>query len=188
MTRLVSAALALTATALAGVVVWELSAKPRRDNVAQRPRPVATVAPAPRAAAPDNRTAWIATILSRPLFSPDRRPPAVPSSAADAPAAAAGVPRLAGIIISAERRAAIFVAPGETHSVTATEGASIGHFTVRSIDPAGVVISGAEGVRVLRPSYDGNAAKAPPVVAASTGSLVAAGRPGDLTPRGSDSD
>ena len=108
--------------------------------------------PAVSAAAPRDHSAdWSATLLARPLFSPERRPPA----AAPAGRAVRGEPpRLAGIIISPSGRTAIF-APVGARPVAAREGDTVeGSWTVKQIASNKVRLTGPDSERVLTLSFD----------------------------------
>lgn len=117
-----------------------------------------TAPPAPAVVAteaPDQRAAWFASIVSRPLFSPDRRPigPDV--------AAVRGLPRLTGIVITDQRRVAIFAGPPGGHPMVVESGSHVGVYDVREIGDAGVTLSGPEGTTLVRPIFDPNQAAAP---------------------------
>jgi hypothetical protein len=96
---------------------------------------------------------WAATALARPLFDPSRRPPgatAATTAAREAPA----VPRLTGVLVSPAGKSAIFTVVGDPHPVVATEGGRVSGFVVRSIGAGEATLVGADGIRVLRPSFD----------------------------------
>jgi hypothetical protein len=88
----------------------------------------------------------VATILARPLFSPDRRPFAAPQSA--------GVDfkdkRFAGIVIAPDRRLAIFAVAG-AKPVVASEGEIVDGWRIESITADEVALVSAQGSRTLRP-------------------------------------
>lgn len=126
--------------------------------------PALPPAPVPRPAASiadDNQVrSWVATILARPLFSRDRRP----ASAAAGPVLVADrLPRLTGITVSPAGRHAIFAGSGGK-PVVASPGDRLGGFTVRTIEPGQVTVTGPGGSRVLRPSFS----EAPPAAAAAS--------------------
>jgi hypothetical protein len=108
---------------------------------------------------PNQRDAWFKEIVSRPLFSPDRRP-----VAADA-RSVRGLPRLTGIITDGSRRTAIFAAPAGGRPVVVEAGSRIGPYDVREIGDAEVTVVGPEGTMVVRPIFDPAPAPkvAPPV-------------------------
>lgn len=106
-------------------------------------------------AEPDHLQTWIRTALARPPFRPDRRP------AEEASAAAAGLPRLAGIVISPTARVAIFSPVGASTPVVAGVGGTIGVWTVTRISPGSIVIAGAGGSHVLRPTFRIDSATSP---------------------------
>jgi len=96
--------------------------------------------------------AWVDTLLARPLFAQDRRT-AKPGTVA----ALAGVelPRLAGVMVSAQGSSAIFAAAGDGKGVVIGTGSSIGGFRVQKIEAGQVTLVGADGgTHLLRPSFD----------------------------------
>lgn len=96
---------------------------------------------------------WIAAILARPLFNPDRRP-AMAARAEVSPEHREDLPRLTGIIILPSGRQAIFAANSEgARSIVATEGSQVGAWRVVAIRVEGVQVAGPDGERILRPSY-----------------------------------
>jgi hypothetical protein len=139
-------ALGLLAAGLGGVILLELDQQPGAPVHA-----AARVAATPRAAvvAGDESGAqqqWVATLLARPPFSPDRRPAA--STVAN-PRSVAGVPRLAGILISPNRKLAIFATDGAAKPLTALEGDAVGRYRVLSIEVGEVILHGDDGTHVL---------------------------------------
>jgi hypothetical protein len=95
---------------------------------------------------------WMGTVLARPLFSADRRPPAGPS--AQAGSTGTTLPRLSGVVIGAFGRTALFAAEDGGKPAAVKEGGVIGLFTVRKIAAEGVLVSGPDGQRSLRPHFD----------------------------------
>jgi hypothetical protein len=104
------------------------------------------------AAVPDHTADWVNAILTRPLFSPDRRPTGVATAAAGGRSEADGLPRLTGVLVGPFGRHAIFARSGEKPLVVA-EGDKINGWTVRSIDIDTVKINGSDGVMTLHPSF-----------------------------------
>ena len=104
----------------------------------------------PDSAAKDTQ-AWAHAITQRPLFSIGRRPPKV--VAGHSPVASGGLPRLAGIMITQGGRRAIFMPEGGT-PLTLAEGAALDDWTIRRILADQVILNGAKGDMVLRPTYD----------------------------------
>ena len=140
------AALGLLAAGLGSVILLELE---RGGTVVHAG--AARVAATPRAVvvAGDESGAqgqWVATLLARPPFSPDRRPTA--SAVAD-PRSVAGVPRLAGILISPNRKLAIFATDGAAKPLTALEGDAVGRYRVLSIEVGEVILHSSDGTHVL---------------------------------------
>ncbi|HQT77823.1 MAG TPA: hypothetical protein PLD10_12285 [Rhodopila sp.] len=91
--------------------------------------------------------AWVADILSRPLFSPDRRP-------METAAGVVGLSRLTGIIVDGTRRIAIFAAGPGGKPVTVEVGSRIARYDVRAISHAGVTLFGPDGRFVIHPAFD----------------------------------
>lgn len=127
--------------------------------------PSAAAPPPPRRAATGEDAGLQAAVLARPLFSPSRRPLAegaiAPPTGQTEPESAAA-PRLAGIVVSAASRTAIFVRPEDGRSVTLSEGGRIGEETVLRIEPGQVTLEGPAGRRVARTSIDTAAPPPPP--------------------------
>jgi hypothetical protein len=144
---------ALAALGVAGLALgWHL-ADPLGDLPAPQPISLPHPSAAPGAAIEAVALAGVIEGLNqRPLFRPGRRaPPPAASPAASAPAAQANLPRLAGVVIGPGGGRAIFaVADGK--SAVATEGTSLGRFTVKSIAPGRVTVAGPEGEIELRPA------------------------------------
>lgn len=95
---------------------------------------------------------WAATSLARPLFSPSRRAPA--ASPATPSATVPNLPRMAGVVITATERWAIFAMKNGIKSLVVGEGGQVGAFTVQSIHADQVTVLGPEGERVLKPVFD----------------------------------
>jgi len=140
--------MAAAALALCGVIAVEIAGREARPQaVFGRPasptpaRDAISLAEPP--AEPDVR---LKAILARPLFSPDRRP--MPSAARSV----SGLPRLTGIIVTEQRRFALFAAAGKT--IIAEQGLRLGAYDVMAISVSGVTVAGPEGTTVLRPIFD----------------------------------
>ena len=162
MTRL--SALLLAAGALAVVIALEISGAPRTTVAPSHAnaRPAAAAAARPIA---NHTDAWVATVLARPLFSPDRRPAAV-AAAVDG-SSLPGLPRLTGIMVGPFGRSAIFAESG-AKPIVVQEGGRIASYTVKSIDTMQVRLLGPDGVKVLNPIFDTASAPASRVGRAST--------------------
>jgi hypothetical protein len=144
-------------------IVWELwSADTDPDmplpREAQSPassaHAAATLANAPPTSelAADALAGIAASIVERPLFSPDRRRTDEPATAAASGLAHEALPRLTGVLVGPLGGRAIFAsADGKSH--TAGAGDAIGGFKVRTIGPGTVIVTGSEGDRVLHPTY-----------------------------------
>lgn len=154
--------LALLAAGLASVLALELDAPPSLGDAGGiAPRRAAPRAQA-RAASEDpvdHTDEWAQTSLARPLFSRDRRP--TPEAAKGSnEAVIAALPRLTGVLVGPFGRRAIFAGSDGGKPAVIEEGSSLGPYTVQSIAPGRVTISGPEGVHELRPSYDAVARRA----------------------------
>ena len=150
MSRTPVLALGLLAAALASGIAWELSdpaghisALPAVvDRVASTgATTVALTGPAPAGAD--------VQILARPIFSPDRRPAAAVAGAAGSETP---LPRLTGVLVTADGRSAVFA--GGAQLLVVREGGQLGRFTIRRIEPGLVKIEGSDGLRLLRPTFD----------------------------------
>ncbi len=172
---------------LAAMLTAALALELRDTTPAGPPAPDARAAqgpaPAPAigdAASPERTQALAAAILARPLFEQDRRPVA----ATQAGPVADGEARLAGIMISPDRRVAIFApADGGKPSVLG-EGAALGPLTVRSIAPGAVTVLSHGKEQVMHPSFAASSATTtppPPSTPFSFGAGALPGRPPGLT-------
>lgn len=139
-----------TAAVLGATIAWEVGVFSPPAQVAVAPPRAAAEPPQP-AETLERTGEWVATILARPLFSPDRRPPAQAAVEAG-PSMPAGLPRLTGIMIGPFGRSAIFANDGGKPIVVA-EGGQIGAWTIRAIKVGEVQVVGPEGARSLRPSF-----------------------------------
>ena len=147
----------LVAAALAMVVVAEAIPSGRQRDLPAPATPLGTPSAATVAAEP--LTAWAETVLARPVFSVDRRPPAKP--AASAAAGPQNLPRLAGIVVSSTGRSAIFAGEGD-HSTVVAEGAQVGSYRVVTIHADAVDVTGPGGARTVKPAYSNDPPPAAP--------------------------
>lgn len=147
--------LALAPAALVATILLELRDQPQ-ESEGTMPFPAARLPPAapsrPANSDPTRVAQWAATSLARPLFSPLRRLPA--ASPATPGAAAPSLPRMAGVVITASGRRAIFATKNGTKPLVVGEGGQVGAFTVQSIRAGQVTVLGPEGERVLKPAFD----------------------------------
>ncbi len=90
---------------------------------------------------------WADICLARPLFEPDRRPPAQPGSSTST-----SLPRLSAIMIIGGQRLAIFTPDGQKPQIVAANGIISG-YRVLQISPGSVVVLGPEGKLTLRPQF-----------------------------------
>jgi hypothetical protein len=188
--RAAFAALGLCAAALAGAIALQLRGI-GGDEVASggaaaavarwRPAPAVPTPPAP-----DRSREWAATALARPLFAPDRKPVPEPRAAAVAGGPGRDLPRLAGVLVTPGGGAAIFAAAGEgAKPMVLRVGDRLSEFEVKAIVAGEVTLTGPEGDRVVRPSFDprpsgGGSRPAPPAAAppAAPAGFVPAAAPG----------
>jgi general secretion pathway protein N len=156
------AALALALSALVALEVAEPDPPP----------PLMAAPPAPPVDAPTAEDAgvdptWRATIVARPLFTPDRRPPPPAARATEAVAAkTVALPRLAGIALGPVERHALFQPSGEAKPLVRSEGEEVvAGWRVAAILPDQVMLIGPDGPRAVFPQAEadrGDAARPPP--------------------------
>ena len=103
---------------------WSEPPAGNQGQTAAADAPAPVVAPAPPT---DRRAEQVATILARPLFSPERRPADVPPVATVEPP----IPRLTGTIVGPFGHHAVFAVDGR--QVDRTEGDEIAGWTVLDI-------------------------------------------------------
>lgn len=150
--------LAAAAVFLLTLVAWEGmlppldSAEPRAIMAPAPSRRAASPAPA---ASPSPVAAWVATILARPLFAPDRRPPSLTGMAANRVA----LPRLAGTIRTKSGLRAIFAPSGAPKQVAVGLDGWIAGWKLADIGDGEVILEQNGRTATLRLSYD----KAPTV-------------------------
>jgi hypothetical protein len=161
MIRLATGILLASAAGLTAALAWEVGAFAPADRAAVS-RPRNSVA-APTAAAPaDHAGDWVATILARPLLSPDRRPPSLASEAPRGDRLPDGLPRLSGVLVGPFGRNAVFAVEG-AKPVVVSEGGRINGWTVRLIEAGEVQVVGPGGAKTVRPSFEATpAAPSPP--------------------------
>jgi hypothetical protein len=98
---------------------------------------------------------WSATILSRPVFRPDRRPPGA------APQTAALLPRLTAIVVTTSGSVAIF-AGSDGKALVVGAGGAVAGYNVEKIGAGSVEIEGPGGSKILHPQRDAAAGPPPP--------------------------
>ncbi len=94
---------------------------------------------------------WTSSILARPLFSSNRRPPKLASGSRDLSSPEEA--RLSGILIGRFGRRAIFAPTGGGKPLVLGENGAVNDSTIKSIEPGQVEL--ANGA-VLKPSFDKN--------------------------------
>ena len=194
MSRAAFGALALVAMALSGVIALQLPGK-EDDEVTSGAAAAAVArwrpAPAvPTPPSPDRSREWAATALARPLFAPDRRPMPEPRAAVAGGPGGRELPRLAGVLVTPAGGAAIFAAGEGAKPLVLRVGDKLNEFEVKAIVAGEVTLTGPEGDRVVRPSFDprsgGSGSNAPrpqpsvaaPLAPAAPPGLVPAAAPG----------
>ena len=104
-------------------------------------------------------TQMTATILARPLFRADRKP--APEEAGNGRGSQpAGLPRLAGIMLSNGARLAIFQPSGGGRAIAIGEGETVAGWRVKQIAADSVTLNGPDGTRRLEPKFDTTAPSA----------------------------
>jgi hypothetical protein len=121
----------------------------------------------------NRRDIWLTEIMSRPLFSPNRRP------TENTDFSVAGLPRLTAIVIDGPRQVAIFADLMDSHVTVVRAGSRIGTYDVRDIAESGVTVMGPKGLIVLHPTFN----SAPPAAPAAAQKVVLPSRPPFLVPR-----
>ncbi len=192
-------ALSLLASILASVVVMEMESLRPVAGV-DRTMPISHPRKAPPRPAvedqEDHTDGWLATALARPLFNHDRKP-VLPEAKPGAITTQEPLPRLTGVIVGPFGRTAIFAGAEGAKTIAIGEGKPLGPYTVQTIRPGGVTVSGPKGEQFIAPRDDAAtrsalAAEIPhlpapqpvvqqqPVVQAPAGSNLspAAGQPG----------
>lgn len=140
--------LALLCGLFAAIIAAEVVARPQAaDAGSAMPRPAIRPPPKPADTAHAARGPWLAAVLARPLFAPDRRP------VAGAVATDPGLPRLAGIIATPEGTMAIFQPAGAGKPVLARNGAHVGGWEVAKIEGDSVHLQRAGERVVLTPRF-----------------------------------
>lgn len=140
--------LALLATALAALSGIELLAPGPAAMSLRHHRIVLPPTPAPISTSSQKSEADPGTILARPLFRPDRRPPSVKT----ATTRSTPLPRLSGILIGNGFRLAMFAAKsGKTH--IAATGTRIDGYRIVRIGPASITLDGPRGRISLTPRF-----------------------------------
>ncbi|MBV9784117.1 MAG: hypothetical protein JO264_09890 [Acidisphaera sp.] len=115
----------------------------------------------------DHSAELASTLQQRPLFSPDRRPPAGPEVRG---ATAQPLPRLTGIMVTATERRVIFA--GDDKPLVLQEGDRLGAFSVTSIAVGKVTVLGPGGAQVLQPSFSSTPAAAAPATVPAAPSIL----------------
>lgn len=178
MTRL----LLLLSVALGVVIAAEISPW---QHAADEPGPVAAgrLSAAAGRGAPGRTDSelgrWVAVILRRPLFAPNRRP----APGASTTMAAAGVPHLSGIVMTPKEAVAIFRQPEGAKPLVAHAGDVVGGWVISTIAANGVDLRKADARITVTPRFDDETAAAPAAVAQSVSRWLVAAPTGLLRAR-----
>ncbi len=137
------------AVALTCILVWELW--PSTDDAPDITGPRTVPVHVPVDAEPDTDllTDIAATLLERPLFSPNRR---LAPTGFGSLGLAENLPRLSGIVTGPSGGTAIFD-DGSGRAKAVAAGDSVGRFKIGDITPGQVSLIASEGGRVLRPNF-----------------------------------
>ena len=158
----------LGAASLVLSVVIGLELVPGTSRMVPKPAasPAAAKDPPPNALrqADVDRDDLVDTLLARPLFSPTRRPDRAAVAAEDGVRPTVDLPRLSGILISGDRRQAMFQAEGDDKPTVLEEGGEVAGWQVQKISDFTVVMSGPGGPRTVKPEFDPNAKPGEPAM------------------------
>jgi hypothetical protein len=160
MSRILAGAL-VVATAMAGTIYWEMQGPAGPDLSAATPGRSPLMSTVRAAPGPDTNSimqGWVSTALERPVFREDRRPT---KTSEDVAATGAGPTRLTGVITGPFGNRAIFMTAAENAKpLVVKEGARVGDFVVRTIEPGHVVVESDGMVRTMKLTFT-EAAKTP---------------------------
>lgn len=178
MTRL----LLLASAALVMVIAAEIAPWPRGaggSGPAAAGRPADAAGPGASRRTDSELGRWVAAILDRPLFSPDRRPaPGAPTAVAGA-----GVPRLTGIVMAPEEAVAIFRRANGAKPLVVRAGELVDGWVVSTIGANGVDLRKADARMTVTPQFDDGTAPAEAVASRSVSRWLVAPPTGLLRAR-----
>lgn len=151
MSRILASAL-VVAAALGGTIYWEVQDAAVPDLAAPAVRAPSTGTAHAVLGAETNEVmqGWVSTALARPLFREDRRQI---KTAGDPGPKGEGPIRLAGVVTGPSGNRAIFMSGDNAKPIVAKEGAHVGDFVVRSIEPGHVVVDSDGMVRTMNLSF-----------------------------------
>jgi hypothetical protein len=141
---------------LAGLVAFELTSGPFfvPDAHQESPSVDDIIQYSPKPPVEKLAMSTFAEVVTRPLFTPLRRPPSPrPKVAASAPKPE--ILDLVGVIISADRRMALLRPRNKTEGLFAMEGQTIAGWEVRAIKPTQVVLGWGNDTEVIKISDAG---------------------------------
>ena len=156
------AAVFAAGAALAGLVVAEVTAPP--TILPEPPAPPRPAAPSTSSqTAPIDDSAFAATLLTRPLFNPARRPALLGGDPAPVATAQAAPPRLAGTVITGrDNRVALLALPSAEKLLVVREGDTVGPFHITQIKAGEVVAESRGGPVTLHMGHGVGHWEAPP--------------------------
>ncbi len=141
-----------TSAVLLATLAWQVHgfARPSLGAMAGRSTVPARASDPPGLDVNDVAQGWVGTALERPLFRGDRRPARAPDDLgpkADEPM------RLTGVITGPFGNRAIFMSAKGAKPIVVGEGARVGNFVVRSIEPGRALVELGGDVRILKPTF-----------------------------------
>ncbi len=154
MRRLTWPILGLVATALAGVIVSEIrsTAIDGQSGMPAPNRQPLALALAPPSNGRVDSSQKVEILLARPLFRPNRRPPAGTANPADS--SLKSLPRLTGVVVSPVGKFALFANIDGGKPIVVGEGGRVGAAAIEAIEAGRVTIRGPDGLVVLHAAFD----------------------------------
>lgn len=153
MARLPKLLLSGLALGLAVVIAAEVHLLGRTEDGAETGSAAAVTAEARAQGGHGDSATIMQQILARPLFAADRKPPPPPVAPIEetggAPVAAEFDQRLAGVVITAEGRSALFVSPSDNKSTEVELGGEVDGWTVEEIERESVKITSDQGEKTV---------------------------------------
>lgn len=152
--------LGITAAILIGVVALEIRCKVVKNQnsvfVPNHPQLALTLAPA--LSENVNSLHRVTELLTRPLFSPSRRPPAETAHPVNVPSKL--LSRLSGVVVSPSGRFAIFDSGDGSRSIIAKVGDHVGATAIEIIAAGQVAVREADGTVMLHTAFASQASQA----------------------------
>lgn len=154
-TMTASAPLAAICLALAGTMYWQVTGRddPHKVTLPSMPAPVQDDVIPDDAELPVPPREQFAEVVSRPLFSPTRRPPEQEVQAAESPPTQPLDIDLLGVVIWRSQRMALVRPRNDANAMQVAEGGTVSGWTVVVIEPSGVTFRQGESQLEMRLSY-----------------------------------